>query len=266
VSDHAELGAQALELARTVAIEAGELLLGHYGRLNGAEIRSKSAARDLVTAADVASERHIVERIRAEFPGHAIEAEEEVHELGANGPRWLIDPLDGTVNFVHNIPCFCVSIALYVGNMPLCAVVHAPVLRETFCASVGRGATLNGHPLAVTGTAKLGDALLATGFAYRRDELENDNLANFSALSNEVRGMRRLGSAALDLAYTAAGRFDGFWELHLSAHDVAAGALLVREAGGVVTDAESGEDWLYGGHIVAAGPTLQPVLRSRVRH
>ena len=266
MSEHAQLGAQALELAQTVAIEGGEILLKHFGQLDASEIRSKTAARDLVTAADVASERHIVERIRSEFPGHAIEAEEEVHELGSTGPRWLIDPLDGTVNFVHGIPCFCVSIALYIGNTPLCAVVHAPVLKETFCASAGRGATLNGRELTVTSTESLGDCLLATGFAYRRDELENDNLANFSALSNEVRGMRRLGSAALDLAYTAAGRFDGFWELHLSAHDVAAGVLLVREAGGIVTDAEGGEDWLYGGHIVAAGPPLQPVLRSRVLH
>ncbi len=264
-SELADLGREALELAESVAREAGDILLEYLGRLGSADIRSKSVSRDLVTAADVASERHIVQRIRERFPSHAIEAEEEVHELGSEGPRWIIDPLDGTVNFVHSIPCFCVSIALYIGNQPLAAVVHAPVLRETFCAALGGGARLNGRELSVTGTTSLGDALLATGFPYRRNELANNNLANFIELSPDVRGMRRLGSAALDLAYTAAGRLDGFWELHLSAHDVAAGALLVREAGGVVTDFDGGEDWLYGGHILAAGPSLQTVLRSRVR-
>ncbi|MFT5284318.1 MAG: myo-inositol-1(or 4)-monophosphatase [Planctomycetota bacterium] len=261
-----ELGAEAAQFAAEVAVEAGELLLEHLGRLDQAAIRSKSAARDLVTAADVASERLIVQRIRKRFPSHAIEAEEEVHELGSVGPRWLVDPLDGTVNFVHGIPFFCVSMALYIGNQPLAAVVHLPVLRETFSASLGSGTTLNGHAVSVSKSTALADSILATGFPYRRGELEHDNLANFSELFYDVRGMRRCGSAAMDLAYTAAGRFDGFWELHLSAHDVAAGALLVREAGGVVTDGDGEEDWLYGGHIVAGGSVLQPILQARIAH
>ena len=261
-----ELGAQALAFAKQVATQAGELLLEHFGNLDRASIRSKSIERDLVTAADLASERFIVQKIRERFPTHAIEAEEEVHELGSSGPRWLIDPLDGTINFIHGIPCFCVSLALYLGNQPLAAVVHLPVLRETFCAALGCGSTLNDRAITVSKAQALGDSILATGFPYRRGQLEHDNLANFSGLFYDVRGMRRLGSAAMDLAYTAAGRFDGFWELHLSAHDVAAGVLLVREAGGLVTDADGGEDWLYGGHIVAGGSVLQPLLRGRIQH
>ena len=254
-----------LDVAHTAALEAGEILLSHLGRLSRDEIGSKSAARDLVTAADVASERHIVRRIRERFPGHAIEAEEEVHDTDRSGPRWLVDPLDGTVNFVHGIPCFCVSIAMYDADVPQVAVVHAPKLGETFCAVLGRGTTLNGERVRVSDAAELGDCVVATGFPYRRGELENDNLGNFSAVFHHVRGVRRLGSAALDLAYTAAGRFDAYWELHLGAHDVAAGALLVREAGGVVTDMDGGEDWLHGGHVVAAGARIHPVLRARVR-
>ena len=141
---------EALDLARSAALEAGELLLSQLGRLVVEEIGSKSAARDLVTAADLASERLIVRRIRERFGDHAIEAEEEVHEQRRDGLRWLVDPLDGTVNFVHGIPCFCVSIAMYDGDVPQVAVVHAPRLGETFCATRGGGATLNGKPIRVS--------------------------------------------------------------------------------------------------------------------
>jgi myo-inositol-1(or 4)-monophosphatase len=127
-------------------------------------------------------------------------------------------------------------------------------------------ASLNGEPIHVSSTAELADAVLATGFPYRRESLEHSNLENFCAFFYDVRDLRRIGSAALDLAYTAAGRFDGFWELHLSPHDVAGGGLLVREAGGIVRDADGGEDWLRGGSLVAAGPALFEAIRSRVRH
>jgi len=258
----------ALEVAREAALEAGRVLLEHFGHLQAGEIGSKSAARDLVTAADLASERAIVARLRARFPEHAIEAEEETHDAPSaeGGLRWFIDPLDGTVNFVHQLPIFAVSIALYRGGVPEVAVVHAPKLGETFTATRGGGAQLDGRGIRISSTSALGDAILATGFPYRRNELAHSNLENFGRFFYDVRGMRRMGSAALDLAYVAAGRFDGFWELHLSPHDVAAGALLVREAGGVVTDADGGEDWLRGGHIVAAGPVLHPTIRERIRH
>ena len=266
--------ARAEQVAEAAAREAGELLLSWYGRLDRAEIRSKGAARDLVTRAEVESERAIVARLRAAFPGHEIEAEEEARdELGA-APRWFVDPLDGTVNFVHGVPAFTVSIALYEGRTPLVGVVHAPRLGETFVARRGAGARLTTEfrgelgpprPLSCSRATTLAESVVATGFPYRRGELEHDNVENFAAIVRDVRGIRRLGSAALDLAYTAAGRFDGFWELHLSPHDVAAGALLVREAGGRVSDAAGGDEWLRGGHLVAGSPALVPLLAERLR-
>jgi myo-inositol-1(or 4)-monophosphatase len=247
--------------------EAGELQLAKLGQVG--DVRSKSDARDLVTEVDVACERLLVGRIRAAAPGDAIEAEEEVHDAECPGRRWFIDPLDGTVNYVHRLPLFGISAALYDGPRPLLGVVHAPRLGETFVALAGCGAWLMddlGPPrrLSVSGTTELRDAILGTGFPYRRGELEHSNLANFGRFFYDVRGLRRMGSAAVDLAYVAAGRLDGFWELHLAPHDVAAGALLVREAGGEVTDAGGGEDWLRGGHIVAAGAPLAALIRPRL--
>jgi len=210
-----------------------------------------------------------VERLRAAFPDHAIEAEEEVRDAreGADGrPRWFVDPLDGTTNYVHRLPFFAVSMGLWVDDVPEVALVHAPCLGETFSAVRGGGAFLNDEPIHVSRTSALGEAILATGFPYRRGELEHSNLENFGRFFQDVRGLRRMGAASVDLAYVAAGRIDGFWELHLSPHDVAAGALLVREAGGIVTDADGGGDWLRGGHIVAAGPALHETIRERVVH
>jgi myo-inositol-1(or 4)-monophosphatase len=257
----------ALDVARRASHQAGALLLDGFERLADGAIHSKGVSRDLVTDLDVASERLIVESLKEVFPDHAIEAEEEFQGT-APGPglRWIIDPLDGTVNFVHGLPVFAVSVALYDGLRPLVAVVHLPRLAETYWATEGGGAFGPSGAIRVRDTACLSDAVLATGFPYRRNELEHDNLANLGNFFYDIRGVRRIGSAAADLAYVAAGKLDGFWELHLGSHDVAGGALLVREAGGVVTDADGGEDWLRGGHIVAAGPALQPLIRARVAH
>lgn len=254
----------ALEVALPAARAAGDLLLEHLGHLNPAEILRKSSDRDLVTAADVAAERLLVERLRAAFPDHAIEAEEEVRDPADDRPRWFLDPLDGTVNFVHRLPAFAVSMGLFVDGQPEVAVVHLPLLRETFHATRGGGAFEGQRRLQVSGTETLGDAILATGFAYRRHELSPNNLENFSAFFNDVRGLRRMGSAAIDLAYVADGRMDGYWELYLSPHDVAAGALLVREAGGVVTDCGGGDAWLRSGHILASGPALHRSILERL--
>ena len=257
---------EVLSVARRAALDAGDLLLGYLGRLSSAQVSSKSAARDLVTEADVAAERLIVARLREAFPTHRIEAEEEIHDAQDDAPRWFLDPLDGTVNFVHQIPAFAVSLALYVAGEPQIAVVHLPRFGETFTAIRGLGARLNGGEIHVSKATDLGESILATGFPYRRNELRHSNLENFNRFFYRVRGMRRMGSAALDLAYVAAGRIDGFWELHLSPHDVAAGALLVREAGGVVTDADGGENWLRGGTIVAAGPGIHETIRAEIEH
>ena len=180
----AELGPQALdEIVRTAeaaAREAGALLLEHLGHLDPGKIRSKSAARDLVTAADVESERLLVARLRRAFPGHAIEAEEEVRDARDDRPRWYLDPLDGTINFVQELPAFSVSMGLYLGREPLAGVVHLPKLAETFTARRGGGAWLDGRAIHVSETATLAEAVLATGFPYRRNELPNNNVDNFN--------------------------------------------------------------------------------------
>ena len=253
------------------AVAAGEIQTGALGRLGIADVRSKSSRRDLVTTVDVASERAIVRRLRSLSQPHAIEAEEETHDEEDGGPRWFVDPLDGTVNFFHGLPLFCVSVALYRGSQPVLGVVHAPALGDTFVSAAGAGA----HWLGGAGTGhqrlsvahetrELADAVVATGFPYRRGELKHSNLENFNRFFHDVRGIRRMGSAALDLAFVAAGRLDGFWELHLSPFDVAAGAALVLEAGGSVTDAGGEQDWLRGGSIVAAPEGLAAFMRARI--
>ncbi|QDU84959.1 Inositol-1-monophosphatase [Planctomycetes bacterium Pla163] len=260
-------------LDRTVlwAREAGALLAARFGRLGQSDVTSKSTRRDLVTRTDVEVEELLVRRIRSAHPTHAIRAEERTHEDGAL--VWHVDPLDGTVNFVHGLPFFCVSIALFRGTQPLVAVVHAPMLGETFTAAAGCGARVldergadgaDGRVLRVSTATDLMDALVGTGFPYRRNELPNGNLGNFARVFPHVRGVRRMGSAALDLAFCAAGRLDAFWELHLEPHDVAAGALLVREAGGLVTDLDGGDDWLARGDLVAGPAALVAALRRHV--
>ena len=255
--------------AVAAVVRAGDLHLDLLGQIPSSEVGRKSSRRDLVTAADVGAERLIVEQLRGLGDGAAIEAEEETSDEVSEGLRWFLDPLDGTVNFVHCIPNFSVSLALYRGPVPIFGVVHAPRLGETFVAAAGAGAWLleagrAAQRLATSSTSDLSEAILATGFPYRRGELKNSNLENFGRFFYDVRGLRRLGSAALDLAYVAAGRLDGFWELHLSPFDVAAGALLVREAGGVVEDLAGGEDWLRGGEILACAPGLRDPMSTRL--
>jgi len=262
-----------LDVALSASLEAGELLSSFSTKLAerptfaSDATWTKSSGRDLATEADVAAERAIVARLRDAFPDHAIEAEEEVVDDGARreGARWFLDPLDGTINFVHNLPVWCVSMALFVEGVPEVAVIHAPKLGETFHAIRGRGAFLNGQRIHISPVTELSDCVLATGFPYRRGELGNDNRGNFNDLFYDIRGIRRMGSAAIDLAYTAAGRLDGYWELHLKSHDVAAGALLVREAGGIVTDVDGGEAWLDGVSILAAPEPIHRVLLPRLQ-
>jgi myo-inositol-1(or 4)-monophosphatase len=248
--------------AERVAREAGAEILRRY-RVEGQEnVGTKGRPRDLVTEADRASEDLILAAIRSEFPGDAIVAEETAPEVLRAGRVWIVDPLDGTVNFAHGIPLFSVSIALCVDGVPVAGCVHAPYLEETYSAATGEGTTLDGKPVRVSAEGDLSKALLCTGFAYRRNEVAENNLDNFVKMELAARGVRRLGSAALDLAFVSCGRFDGFWELWLSPWDVAAGILLVREAGGVVTEIGGGADPLFGGTILAAGKSLQGVLEK----
>jgi myo-inositol-1(or 4)-monophosphatase len=249
-----------LEVAETavdIAREAGRLLMRELplGRFRGA-IEHKEG-RELVSRVDRAAEALIADRVGEAFPGHAILGEEG-GLAGGDGEAehtWIVDPLDGTTNFLHGHPMFAVSIALarFVPSFELlAAVVHLPYLSETYFAGAGEGAFLNTSSLrlAVSDANELADALVATGFAYDRERFPNYD--NFVRVADRSRGIRRCGAASVDLAYVAAGRYDAFWELGLRPWDVAAGALLVREAGGVVSDGRGGDDWLQGASIIAA--------------
>jgi myo-inositol-1(or 4)-monophosphatase len=255
-----------LDAVRQVAEEAGKILMERFGRLAAGEIH-RSGRRDVSTAADRESEAHIERRLTRLFPGTDVLGEEGLKQAGGRPalgerPTWIVDPLDGTVNFVQGLPVFCVSIGLVEGGQPLLGVIHAPALGLTFLGGPGSGAFEGDRPISVSATPFLEEAILATGFAYDRDRLADNNLENFVQLGLKVRGMRRMGSAALDLAFVASGRLDGFWELHLEPWDVAAGAAIVRAAGGRVTDQRGGDDWLLGRNLVATNGLLHDALRG----
>jgi myo-inositol-1(or 4)-monophosphatase len=231
MSEVGEVRALAEQLARA----AGAVQRERYETV--LDVRTKSASIDLVTEVDHACEELIVRALRRERPGDAILAEEGGGDdrPGAEW-RWVIDPLDGTMNYAHGYPRFCVSIGVQRRGEPCVGVVYDPLLDELFAATRGEGATCNGRPLRVSNERELGRALLATGFAYDVHRSFEDNLDHFADFVKRVRGLRRDGSAALDLCYVAAGRFDGFWELKLHPWDVAAGNLIVEEAGGRTSD------------------------------
>jgi myo-inositol-1(or 4)-monophosphatase len=238
-------------LALRIAREAGAIQRARYEtRL---EIASKSRPIDLVTEVDRACEALIVETIRRERPHDDILAEEGgAHADGGAAWRWVIDPLDGTVNFAHGYPCFCVSIGVEHEGVRTVGVVYEPLRDECFEAVRGRGARRNGRPIRVSGCDTLGMALLATGFAYDVRDSEHDNVAPFANAVKHAGGVRRDGSAAIDLCYVACGRFDAYWEIKLHAWDVAAGILIVEEAGGHVTDLSGGPAPASGREIAAS--------------
>ncbi len=253
-----------LDLATRVARRAGAIQRQNYE--GDFEIHTKSAAIDLVTDVDRACERAIIEAIRSERPGDAIVAEEGGgdDDPGAEW-RWVIDPLDGTSNYAHGYPRFCVSIGVERRGLATVGVVYDPLLDELFAALRGRGARLNGRPLRVSQEARLERAMLATGFAYDVHRSPEDNLDHFAAFVKAVQAIRRDGSAALNLCYLAAGRFDGFWEIKLHPWDVAAGILLVAEAGGRVSDFSGGTDCASGREIVASNGLLHDAMLDILR-
>src|SRR5574341_57136 len=232
-----------LAFAESTAREAGARLRALYREVLSITYKGKI---DLVTRADQESEGLIVSAIRERYPTHAILAEEggqiEIEGAEASGLLWVIDPLDGTTNYAHRFPIFSVSMAVRSANELLIGVVYDPLRDECFTAVRGQGAHLNGEPIRVSVIDDLGRGLLATGFPYDRHEAADNNVAAFSAFLRRAQGVRRAGSAALDLAYAACGRFDGFWEMRLQPWDIAAGILLIREAGGRITDYEGRAD------------------------
>jgi myo-inositol-1(or 4)-monophosphatase len=246
-----------VQAALPIARAAGDMLAENFGRQRTVELKG---VIDLVTEMDRRAEDLIVTRLAKSFPDFAIIAEEGSIRNAANRFAWYVDPLDGTTNYAHGLPIFCVSLGLLCGLTPICGIVYHPMGSEMFTGVRGGGAFLNDCPLHVSTTVELTNAILATGFPYDIRETDIDNLDHFARFAKKARAIRRMGAAALDLAWTAAGRFDGFWEMKLSPWDCIAGALMCQEAGGVVTDFASQPFDPLKGQAIAANPTLHPQI------
>ena len=241
-----------LETAAEAAKLAGNLLQSRAGK--AVRIQKKSSAVDLVTEMDLKAEQVILDLIHSRFPGHNVLSEEKGQAGNGSGSPylWIIDPLDGTTNYAHGYPMYCVSIAVAREGAVVAAAVYHPPMQEMFTAVRGQGARLNDREIRISAVADLGESLLVTGFPYDVRSSPETNLAFFSRFLTRAQAVRRDGSAALNLAYVAAGRFDGFWELKLQPWDVAAGLLLVEEAGGSASDFLGGPVDVYGKQIVAS--------------
>jgi myo-inositol-1(or 4)-monophosphatase len=239
--------------------KAGNLIRKHLGKISAPDIHNKGPT-DYVTEIDKQCESLIMDLIGGNFPDHHIMSEETASDGIQPGYTWVIDPLDGTTNFIHGFPFVAVSIAVCKDGKPVLGWILDPVRQELFSARLGGGAYLNGTRIRVRQDVVLKKAMVATGFPFRSRKLLQCYLASFEAIFLEVSAIRRAGAAALDLAYLAAGRVDGFWEIGLKAWDIAAGVLLVTEAGGLVADFWGEENYLYNGHIVSGTPTTFPFL------
>ncbi len=257
------------ELAIDTATKVGAMLKERLGDPGTVEFKG---AVDIVTEMDKRSEELIVEAIRGAYPDHSILTEEGTNITGAKESgaesKWIIDPIDGTTNYAHGFPVFSISIALEVSGVIELGVVHNPMLSETFVAERGTGAFLNGTRLQVSKVSALERGLLATGFPYDIRTTENNNIDHFTNFSLNAQAIRRAGSAALDLSYVAAGRFDGFWEMKLRPWDVAAAALMIEEAGGRITDFAGGEFSIYSSECLASngllhGPMVEILARGK---
>ncbi len=246
-----------LRSAVAAAREAGAVLMEHLHR--PLQVEEKEHRADLVTVADRASESAIVARLHAEYPAATILGEEGGARKGTSNERWIVDPLDGTTNYAHAYPLFCVSIAYEAAGEVVAGVVYAPLMNELFAAERGAGATRNDVPIRVSSIADVAAAMLCTGF---KPSDYDRNAPYFARASNTAQAVRRDGSAALDLAYTAMGRFDGFWEFDLAPWDVAAGALIVREAGGTVSAVDGSPFSIAGPSILATNGRIHEQVRG----
>jgi myo-inositol-1(or 4)-monophosphatase len=248
-----------LTVAIGAAHDAGSFIMKNLGTISSDDIKSKKAS-DFVTHVDRESEQIIIETVKKHFPAHFFLAEESIHEAAQGEFRWIIDPLDGTTNYIHGYPVFSVSIALeYRGEMIL-GVVFDPMRHELFTAEKGKGAYVNTSHMSVSSVTSLRHALITTGFPFRQKEHIDSYLKLFKTIFHKVSDIRRAGSAALDLAHLACGRCDGFFEIGLSPWDIAAGSIMIREAGGIVTDFAGGEEYLSTGNIIAGNPLVQREL------
>ncbi len=254
------IDASALEQAACEAARrAGEVLSSRF-RQKAHLIVERKGLHDFVTEVDREAEAAVLEHLHARFPSHAVMAEEGSPLAAASAFRWFVDPLDGTTNFIHGVPVFCASVAVEDSSGLVAGAIHDPVHDELFHARRGGGAWLGDLPIRCSRPSDPGVALVATGFPFRELDRLDSYLEAFERFVRVTAGLRRAGSAALDLAFTACGRYDGFFEIGLSPWDVAAGALLVREAGGIVTDVTGGDSFLATGDIVASGPGLHGTM------
>ena len=252
-----------VNIAVRAARSAGRILMRNLERVDQLTVSTKTT-NDFVSEVDQSAEQAIIRELRSKFPDHAILAEESGAHDG-NAYRWIIDPLDGTTNYLHGFPQFSVSIALMYRDRLEHAVVYDPLREELFTATRGEGALLNDRKLRVSQRISLEGALLATGIPFREHVHLDAYLGMFRTFIAETAGIRRPGSAALDFAYVAAGRVDGFWELGLSPWDIAAGALLVQEAGGVVSDLNGGDDYLRTGNVVSGTLKVHQAMLKKLR-
>jgi myo-inositol-1(or 4)-monophosphatase len=252
-----------LDLAVRVAQSAGDVLMGLWANRRDLEVSSKRAG-DFLSEADLAAESHIRDILLGARPGDGWLGEES-GAAGEGGRRWIVDPLDGTTNFLRGIPHWAVSVALEVEGQLAIGVVHDPVNNETFAAEIGKGATVNGVPIRVSATDTLISALFGTGVPFGQMPYIEQHAADIARLMPHCAGVRRMGAASLDLAYVAAGRLDGFWERHLNLWDIAAGLVLLREAGATVTGWEREERPEESGTVVTATPPLFPGLQRVLR-
>lgn len=251
-----------LNIAIRAARSAGNIIMQSYERMDRIKVVEKQP-NDFVTEVDQAAEKEIIATIRKAYPDHGFLGEES-GLIAGNDYLWIIDPLDGTTNFMHGFPHFAVSIALQYKDRIEHAVIYDPLRQELFTASRGKGAQLNDRRLRVTTHRELTGALLGTGFPFKRQEHVKLYLEIFENLFLTTAGIRRAGAATLDLAYVAAGRLDGFWEFGLSPWDIAAGSLLIKEAGGLIGDCDGSENYLQSGNIITGNPKIFKALLQTI--
>jgi myo-inositol-1(or 4)-monophosphatase len=254
----------ALTIAKRAALSAGRILLRHFEQLERLTVTTKQR-NDFVSEADIQAEQDIIQTLRKTYPNHAILAEESGESPGQDEYQWIIDPLDGTTNFLHGIPHFAISIAFRHKNRLEAALVYDPIRQEMFVASRGEGAQLNDRRMRVSQVNGLENALLGTGFPFRHPPHQAAYLSFFNNLFGRCMEIRRAGAASLDLSYIASGRLDGYWEIGLKPWDIAAGALLVQEAGGLVSDFGGGNDFMQSGNIAAGNPRIFKALLQEMQ-
>ncbi len=253
-----------IDIAKNAALDAGKIIREHFRSLPAQAVRKK-AVNDFLSFVDENSEKKIIETISRHYPDHAFHAEESGRSENTCRYQWIIDPLDGTTNFIKGIPVFAISIGLMEGDELILGVIYDPIGEELFWAEKGKGAWLNDKPIQVSRNTRLSDSFIGTGFPFKAKQMSTDYLSAFESIFHASLGIRRMGAAAIDLAYVAAGRFDGFWEIGLNPWDVAAGAVIIQEAGGMVSDFWNKPFFLYNHYIVASNGKIHGEMCEHVQ-